>query len=197
MYLKFFNEDLESEKYKHRQGARLQALTLMSNHTHEIFSIKNQTLFSNHMRRHHARYGMFFNRVYNRCGKVAQDRPHTTLIADDDHEMKAVFYIHANPVRARIVRDARNYPWSTHRLYAFGKKEPWMKHVKFPSWYMRFGRTMQLRQRAYRQLYEKYLRSDGRRRQDFLKKLFYGPIAWEQKKEKLVVKWRRAHAPPE
>ena len=72
-YLKFLNEDLESEKYD--AGSVLQALTIMSNHAHEIFLLLNPGFFSNHMRRHHSRYGAFFNRIKGRCGKVAQDRP--------------------------------------------------------------------------------------------------------------------------
>lgn len=193
-YLEFMNEDMESLRYD--GAADLNALTLMSNHAHEIFHINKQISFSNHMRRHHGRYGQYFNKLNHRSGKVAEDRPKTCLIADDHHEMIAVFYIHANPIRAGIVKDARNYRWSTHVLYAYGKRLPWMRNIKLPNWYLKLGRTMNLRQRRYRQLFERYLRDQGRRRQRFLQKLFFGPLLWMSRHEEKVSQWRSEHAPP-
>lgn len=193
-YLCLLNEDLESQKYK--AGANIQALTLMSNHTHEVFDIKTPKLFSQHMRRHHSRYGAFFNRLSGRCGKVAQDRPKTCLLADNTHEMAAVLYVHANPIRAKIVKDARNYRWSTHRLYAFGIREAWMRNIRFPQWYLKLGKNMALRQKAYRKIFIDYLNSGGREKQHFLKSLFHGPYPWKTKLQSRVLKWRKKHAPP-
>lgn len=194
-YLEFLNDDIESKRFD--CGNVLQALTLLSNHTHEMAHVIEPTLYSNHMRRHHARYGAYFNRENDRSGKVAEDRPHTTLICGEQQEMETVFYIHANPVRAKIVKDARNYRWSTHRLYAFGKREPWMKNVRLPEWYMKLGRTAPLRQRAYRKLFARYLKRGGRSKQNFLNTRFFGPLHWILKNEKKVSAWLRKHrAPP-
>jgi len=192
-YLEFLNSDLESERYE--SGAVLQALTLMSNHTHEVFHLCDPKLFSNHMRRHHSRYGSYFNRLSDRCGKVAQDRPHTTLLADKHHEMIAVFYIHANPLRAKMVRDMRNYKFSSHKLYAFGIREPWMRNIQLPRWYLELGKTMSQRQREYRRLFARYL-SQFVTKKKFLRENFFGPILWKRKLELRLVKWRRQHAPP-
>lgn len=192
-YLGFLNADLESKKYQ--PGGKLQALTVMSNHTHEVFEVQAPKLFSHHMRRHHARYGAYFNRLMQRCGKVAQDRPRTCLLADSYHEMNTVLYVHANPIRAAM-QDARNYRWSTHKLYAFGKRESWMRNIVFPQWYLKLGRNMRQRQRNYRKLFEEYLKRYGRFKQSFLKPLFYGPYEWKQKLERKVHHWYRAHAPP-
>ncbi len=145
------------------------------------------------MRRHHGRYGLFFNRKHQRCGKVAQDRPKTIAIENDSHEMTVTFYIHANPLRARIVRDAKDYPWSTHRLYAFGKKPPWMQHVRFPTWYMDLGRTMEDRQKKYRQLFDAYLRTFG-----LIKQLFstygIGDLRWTRERRGTILEILRERA---
>lgn len=193
-YLEFLNLDVESEKYK--QGSTVNAITLMSNHSHEVFEVTVPTLFSNHMRRHHARYGAHFNRQKNRCGKVAQDRPHTTLLESEHQEMETVFYVHANPIRAKIVGDARNYFWSTHRLYAFGKRESWMRNVKLPAWYQKLGNTTALRQKAYRSLFARYLREKGRTRQKSMRSRFFGSAVWCHQNEVLVAQWRQDHSPP-
>jgi REP element-mobilizing transposase RayT len=192
-YLRFMNADLESTKFD--AGSNIQALALMSNHSHEIFLVKIPELFSGHMRRHHSRYGASFNRANNRCGKVAQDRAHTTLIADAQHEINAVCYIHANPVRSKMVKDARNYQWSTHRLYAFGKRDPWMKNIKFPKWYIALGETPEMRQSGYRKIFARYLKEKGLVEQSFLKPFFYGPPIWRQQREELVAQWRKANRP--
>jgi putative transposase len=139
---------------------------------------------------------MYFNRLQRRSGKVAEDRPHTTLIKGEEQEIRAVLYIHANPVRAGIVKDARNYYWSTHRLYAFGKREPWMKNIKLPDWYMRLGRNFEQRQRRYRKLFARYVKEEGRSRQIFLRKRFYGPQTWAEKRIEKVKAWCREHRGP-
>ena len=175
-YLDYLNMDLESKRYE--SGCKLQAVTVMTNHTHEMSHVENRVQYSNHMRRHHSRYGAFFNKLKNRCGKVAQDRPHTTLLESERQEMETVFYIHANPVRARMVGDARDYPWSTHRYYAYGKRESWMRNIKLPGWYLKLGATPELRQRAYRQLFEQYLAERGLRSRRFFVVLFFGSVLW-------------------
>lgn len=191
-YLKFLNDDFD--KHELKTGAQIHALCLMSNHSHEVFRIKSQKRFSNHMRRHHGRYGMYFNKKNGRSGKVAEDRPKTTLIEDGAHEMKTIFYIHANPIRANIVKDARNYAWSTHQLYAFGKKLFWMKHIKLPQWYKRLGRNAAQRQKKYRKLFARYLTDTGRFKQPHLKKLFLGNEIWMENQNNKVSKWRASRA---
>lgn len=193
MYLCFLNEDMECPKYE--VGAKISAVTVMSNHTHEIYKIEKPENFSNHMRRHHSRYGRYFNDSQDRCGKVAQDRPKTCLLANSHYEMISVFYVHANPLRAGIVKDARDYAWTTHGLYAFGKREPWMRNITFPEWYMSLGRTMEQRRRRYRQLFSKYLERGGRRKQRFLREMFFGPIVWMEERKRGVRSYSRSRGP--
>lgn len=159
-YLKYLNEEII------KQENPIHSICIMSNHTHEVYSLNEcdgsiQAL-SELFRRHHARYGMYFNRKQNRKGKVAQERPFTCSVEKDDaHEMELTFYIHANPLRAGLCKDAKNFYYSTHRLYAYGKKEPWMANIVFPQWYMKLGKTMKQRQARYRSLFEDYLRRRG------------------------------------
>jgi putative transposase len=194
MYMAVMNEDLENEKVK--QGSRLEALTLMGNHGHEKPYITDQKRYSDHMRRHHARYGALFNRKYNRCGKVAQDRPKTCLIGSVWHDMMVTFYIHANPLRARLVRDAKDYRWSTHRLYALGIREDWMRNVVLPQWYMELGRTMRQRQKKYRSLFQRYLRESDRFLNELIKRPFFGPQRWTRLNEQRIAAWRKQTRPP-
>ena len=153
--------------------------------------MQSPELYSNHMRRHHSRYGRYLNDSKNRCGKVAQDRPHTTLIGDDYHHMMCTFYIHANTHRARFP-DAERYEYSTHKLYAYGKRSAWMKNIRLPKWYQRLGRNSAQRQAKYRKLFAKYLRDYGLTKRNFLKARFYGPHQWTTHLEKAVASWRNS-----
>jgi len=191
-YLRFLGE----EHVKQGCHNPLHALALMSNHAHEIYSLENLKVFSNFMRQHHGRYGAFFNRSRHRKGKVAQDRPFTCSMEDDHDEMIVTFYIHANPLRANIVKDAKDYLWSTHNLYAFGKKSSWMKGMKvtFPPWYMALGATPKLRQRRYRQLFDAYLKKYGLRKQDF-SVYGVGSLPWcLARKIEIRAQWRESQA---
>jgi hypothetical protein len=118
------------------------------------------------------------------------------LIESEQQEMEALFYLHANPVRAGVVRDARNYSWSTHKLYGFGIREEWMRNVRFPKWYLKLGRTMSYRQRAYRQLFAQYLEKHGPKKLSFLKRRFFGSPIWTQQREDAIIQWRKQRAAP-
>lgn len=159
-YVRFLNQEIVKQK------SQLHALCLMSNHSHEVYTLNDSDsgvhALGEFFRRHHSQYGSYFNRKHGRSGKVAQDRPFTCSIENEDAiEMEVVFYIHANPVRAGICKDAKDFAFSTHRFYAFGKKEPWMKQIVLPGWYMRLGKTIKDRQRVYRRLFDAYLRRKG------------------------------------
>jgi putative transposase len=186
-YLSHMNSELKKDE----QTNALNAYTVMSNHSHELYFLEDIIEFSNMMRNHHSRYGMYYNRKHKRCGKVAYERPKTCLIEDDDYSMRATFYIHANPVKAGITKNAANYKWSTHKFYAFGKKDEMMKYVVLPEWYMRLGRTMKDRQRAYRKLFDEYLRELGLIKQSFLEKHFYGDPFWVLDFTKKVSDWNK------
>lgn len=182
---------LKRELKKKSQVNKLNCYALMSNHSHEIYDIIDPVLFSNLMRNHHSQYGMDFNRHHNRRGKVAYDRPKTCLIEDDNYSMRATFYIHANPVKAGLTKNAANYIWSTHRLYAFGRGDKYAEIIDFPEWYMRLGDTFPKRQRMYRRLFDAYLREKGLIADNFYEKPFFGNELWMFEGYKKISEWRK------
>ncbi|MCB0309302.1 MAG: transposase [Bdellovibrionales bacterium] len=176
-----------------KQFNSLHALCLMSNHVHELYTLDDLATFSNFMRQHHGRYGLFFNRKHQRQGKVAQDRPKTCAIENDYHDMIVTFYIHANPLRAKICGDAKDYLWSSHALYAFGKKASWMKgiRIQFPKWYLQLGKTWKERQANYRKAFDAYLKEHGLRKKE-LSALGVGSYSWIlRRKQMLRTLWKQ------
>ena len=165
----------------------------MGNHVHEMFFIESPEGFSAHMRRHHSRFGFMFNKAHKRCGKVARDRAKTILIENDSHAMQACFYIHANPIKHGFVKDLRQYPYTSHDLYAYGKRNEYNKHVELPSWYQRLGKTVEQRQRKYRRLFQLFLKEQGYLKVFVGKRgLFDGDELWRLKKVREVEKFLKS-----
>lgn len=183
---------LLEEKLKDSEPNFLLALVLMSNHVHELYAIADQVSFSAFMRRHHSRYGQHFNRRHRRSGQVAEGRPKSSLVENGVYEMNAVFYIHANPLRAKLVKDAAAYRWSTHSLYAFGHRAPWMRDVRFPKWYLALGHTKEQRQSRYRKLFARYLGEEEEVISSLLaSSIFWGNPTWVSQQGNCLRAWLR------
>lgn len=185
----------ESIDLKIFEDISLNALCIMGNHTHEMFTIGKVQRFSNLMRRHHSKFGIYYNRLNKRSGKVAESRPHTTCFEEDEFSMEAVFYVHANPLRANIIKDERGYAWSTHMLYAYGKLSSALKKLnlkfKFPKWYIELGKTSKERQARYRKLFAQYRKNNSEHYRKFSKILFVGNARWEIAKNESIQQYLR------
>jgi REP-associated tyrosine transposase len=86
----------------------------MPNHFHlavrpekgEDLSKWMQWLMTSHVRRYH--------RHYESSGHIWQGRYKSFMVQEDGHLVMVLRYIEANPVRAKIVASARQWPWSSH-----------------------------------------------------------------------------------
>ena len=98
------------------------AYCLMSNHYHLLV----ETLDANSsqgMRHLNGVYTQQFNRRHHRVGHVLQGRFKSILVEKESHLLELARYVVLNPVRARMVRSARHWPWSSYRATA-GQEEP-------------------------------------------------------------------------
>ena len=71
------------------------------------------------------------------------------------HVLTRGAYVDLNPVRARIVRQPQDYPWSSARAYLRGTRDPLV--TPNPG-YLSLGRTSQERQGRYQQFLTEQLR---------------------------------------
>jgi len=60
---------------------------------------------------------MYFNWKYATVGHVFQGRYKAILCDRDAYLLSLVKYIHANPIRAKVVKTLGKYPWSSHHAY--------------------------------------------------------------------------------
>ena len=89
---------------------------LMPNHYHILLKINKPNL-SKAMQCLNTSYGMRFNKKYQRKGHVFCGVYRASICLDDVHLIGSSIYIHLNPQKARIVKDALDYRWSSVNLY--------------------------------------------------------------------------------
>lgn len=98
------------------------AYCLMTNHYHLLIETPDANL-SQGMRQLNGVYTQFFNRQHARVGHVFQGRYKAILVQKESYLLELARYIVLNPVRAQMVRTAKEWPWSSYRATA-GFKEP-------------------------------------------------------------------------
>lgn len=90
------------------------AYCLMSNHYHLLIETPDANL-SKGMRQLNGVYTQSFNRRHDRVGHVFQGRYKAIHVDRDEYLLELARYIVLNPVRAEMVRAAKDWPWSSYR----------------------------------------------------------------------------------
>lgn len=100
----------------------LQTYCLMTNHIH----LQLQTLQhspSDIIKFLHFNYAKYFNKKYEYTGHVFESRYGSELITSSKYELEVNRYIHLNPIRADMVKNLDEYPWSSYADYVEIKEE--------------------------------------------------------------------------
>jgi len=108
------------EEVKAVSGLKVFAYCLMSNHAHILAGVGTEPLGTS-FKRVGVRYAVWYNRKYNRQGQLFQNRYKSEPITDESYLLAAVRYLHQNPVKAKLCRNACDYEWSSYIDYVSGK----------------------------------------------------------------------------
>ena len=92
----------------------IHAYCLMDNHYHLLIETPDGNL-SHGMRQLNGVYTQQFNRNHNRVGHVYQGRYKAIIVQKDSYLLELSRYIVLNPIRARMVRSVKDWPWSSYR----------------------------------------------------------------------------------
>lgn len=92
----------------------IHAYCLMSNHYHLLIETPDGNL-SQGMRQLNGVYTQHFNRNHSRVGHLFQGRYKAIIVQKEAYLLELSRYIVLNPVRACMVRTAKNWPWSSYR----------------------------------------------------------------------------------
>ncbi|HSR11701.1 MAG TPA: transposase [Thermodesulfobacteriota bacterium] len=99
-----------------KHEASVHAFCLMPNHIHLLMRPGQDNLHC-FFRDLCGRYARRFNRRYERRGHLFGGAFRQSVILDEAYLLAVSLYIHLNPVRARLVEDAKEYRFSSCRLY--------------------------------------------------------------------------------
>ncbi|MCF6284511.1 MAG: transposase, partial [Candidatus Hydrogenedentes bacterium] len=116
VYLQFLRE------YAARYRFQIHAYCLMTNHVHIVGIPEEEASLAKAIGRTHFRYSQYINQMHGRSGHLWQGRFHSCLL-DEDYYGNAVHYVEQNPVRARMVRKAWRYPWSSAGVHCGTAKD--------------------------------------------------------------------------
>jgi len=99
-------------KYAERAALSIKGYCLMPNHSHVVTIPEREDSLAKGIGHAHLRYAQIFNWHHDRCGHLWQGRFYSCLM-DEAHLVAALRYVERNPVRAGLVENAWDYPWSS------------------------------------------------------------------------------------
>lgn len=99
----------------------LHAYVLMTNHVHLLVTPQKDNALSKMMQSVGVRYVAYVNRKYERVGTLWEGRYKSSLIDSDAYALACYRYIELNPVRAKMVENPADYPWSSFAVNAMGQ----------------------------------------------------------------------------
>ena len=109
-YLQILSEILQ------RNQADLAAYCLMTSHVHLLIYRRDRSL-GTIFRQAHMMYATYFNQRHRKVGYVFQGRFKSKLIADEHYLLELCYYIHMNPIKAKMCTLIDEYSWSSHHHY--------------------------------------------------------------------------------
>jgi len=110
------------KKYKRKGGFLLYAFCLMPNHVHLIGEPKLKEALPKFMQGLSRSYTAYFNKKYKRVGHLWQNRFKSKVVIKDDYLIGCLQYIELNPVRAKLVKAAADYQWSSYKERVLSNK---------------------------------------------------------------------------
>jgi putative transposase len=111
--------DLMTAQLK-RHGVECWSYCLMPNHVHFILTPKDGTGLARAVGEAHRRYTAFVSTRGRWTGHLFQAR-FASVAMDEDHLVAAFRYIALNPVKAKLVDKAEDWPWSSAAALIAGK----------------------------------------------------------------------------
>ncbi|QOR66264.1 transposase [Cytobacillus suaedae] len=101
----------------------LPSYCIMNNHYHLLIRIKSHSL-AQFMHCLNNRYACYFNNKYGYSGRVFDQNYFSSTVYNQESLLKVSKYIHLNPLKAHLVKDPADYPWSSYSFYKLGNVYP-------------------------------------------------------------------------
>lgn len=128
---------------KNKKTVEIFCYCLMPNHFHLLIRQLENEGISKLMSKFLNSYTKYFNAKYARVGALMQGQFKAVLVESDEQLIHLSRYIHLNPIVSYIVKNLKDYPWSSYREYiqnyeGFCDKKEVLNFFKTPAAYEQF-----------------------------------------------------------
>jgi putative transposase len=134
------------DEHARKQHVSVHGYVLMSNHFHLLATPETQEGIPQMMQSIGRRYVRHYNQRHVRTGTLWEGRYKSTLIQAERYLLACMIYMDLNPVRAGMVADPAEYPWSSYQHY-IGRRAD--KLITPHPLYWELGNTPFARDEAY------------------------------------------------
>jgi putative transposase len=107
------------------------AYCLMTNHFHLLLEPTKAQNLGRCLHGTTFRYAQHYNLKYARSGRLWQNRYFSCPVDKEQYLWTVVRYIEKNPVRAKIIKKAEDWKWSSARAHISGHKD---EHLRLFDW---------------------------------------------------------------
>jgi REP element-mobilizing transposase RayT len=115
-------------------GWRCLAFCLMNNHVHLLLEAPEGRL-SNGVHDLHGPYAQYFNKRHDRVGHLFQGRFGAVSVQSDAQIQSTARYLARNPVTAGLVREPRDWAWSSYAVAIGGAGPRWLASQRLFSFF--------------------------------------------------------------
>jgi len=159
------------QKYKEKYKFKLYHYILMTNHVHLVMeTIEEGGELFQIMKGINLSYAQYYKAKYKHIGHFWQDRYKSIIISKDEYLLACGSYVELNPVRAGIVKEPKDYRWSSYQANAYGGKDILIdEHVIYDG----LSSDEALR-KEYRKFVKEMLQKNEAMRGEMEKRLIYG-----------------------
>lgn len=113
-------------KFKQEHNINIISYCIMNNHTHILLQTENLKELSEYMHQINTKYGIYYNKKYDRVGYVFRDRFKTEGIYSEEQLYCCINYIYNNPVKAGICINPGDYPYSNYKKIGYETNEDYV-----------------------------------------------------------------------
>ena len=165
-------------RLKENFAVKIYHWVIMSNHYHLCLELDDPEVISGCMSGLQRAYTHYYNRTREVRGYLWESRFKSQAIEGGKYLLACGRYIERNPVRARMVQEVSQYPYSSARYYCLGEEDGITDTDLF---YDEFGNSLSERQKGYRV----YLRNFDNEEENLFREMIR-PIGSQAFKARLV-----------
>jgi len=110
-------------RYAKTYGVTIHNYCLMGNHYHLLIQTEHENL-SKFMRQINSNYAVYFNKKHKRSGHLWQGRFKSWYVTDEAYLYTLILYIEQNPIKANMLKDVEEYPYSSAHHFLSSTPNP-------------------------------------------------------------------------